>query len=321
MAAHWGQLIHRDVRPLLAMLEAHEGALERTLGQILASWELSLAVPALGEAKLSALIGAYLYRVGDQAVLIQDRAWRRLEKKDVQTFRQARIDWARAHGAELAVNLTGRMRRRIADILAAGLAANLSPDQLRRQMQAIVPALPGISARTRAELIARTELHNAAMRAQELEAQALASHGVIMVKVWTATMDHRTRPAHRQANGQVRQLNQDFNVGGARMSRPGDPRGGARNVIRCRCVARFIPRGYVEEDRYRRAGDMIRVAQRSGATQFIAEIDRLTSEMDPALARVVRAEAQRSESWAASADAMASAEAAAGRAAQEEPGN
>lgn len=314
----WGEFIHSDVRPLLHMLDAHEGALARSLGQMIRGWELALNVPEAAEDRAAQLIGAYLVRVGDQAVILQDRAWRKLERKDVQTFRAARIDWARRQGAAMAVGLTASMRRRVADILAAGLKADLTPDQLRRQIREIIPALPGIDAQRRAELIARTELHNAATWAQAHEAKSLAARGAHLVKVWTATMDNRTRRAHRQANGQVREINQDFSVGGARMSRPGDPRGGAHNCVRCRCVCRYIPRGYVAEDRQRRAADMIRVAKRQPAAAFIDEIAAMTELMDPGLAAVVRRDARASEAWAAS---EAATEAAAEAAAVQDPGN
>lgn len=306
MAAYWGHFFHPQDRPLLFMLDQHEQALERALTSMLRGWESQLDVPDLGEAKVRSLLVNYLARVGDQAVIIQDRGWRKLERKDVQSFRAERVAWAQAHGATLAVNLTAQMQKRVASIIAAAEAADLSPDQLRRQIAKIIPALPGITVRTRAELIARTELHNAAMWAQEREALGLAERGAEMIKSWTATMDKRTRPHHRRANGQTKPLDQDFIVGGRRMSRPGDPKGGAHNCIRCRCVARYMPKGYEAEDRQRRAADLIRMARLAGPQGFRAEIAELTAEMDPSLAAAVRAGAgQTAAALEASADALA----------------
>lgn len=299
-------LVHGSARPLLTMLDAHERALSAALGRILSEWEHALDVPDnKAEAQVLSLLGSYMVRVGDQAVAIQDRQWARPERKDVQTFRAERIAWVRAQGAALAVNLTTQMRARVTRILDAGLAAGIPPDKLRRQIAAVIPALPGISAGRRAEMIARTELHNAATWAQEREALGLAERGAHLVKTWTATMDARTRRAHRAANGQVRELTQDFIVGGRRMSRPGDPRGGAENVIRCRCVARFMPRGHVDEDRQRRAADMLRAARQAG--DVAREIARMTAEMDPALAKVVNAAAQADPAYQASVAAIRAA--------------
>lgn len=319
-APAWGAFIHTDARPLIFMLDTAEGSLERNLGGLLDGWERGLAIPDNAAATLSGVIGAYMLRVGDEAVAIQDRQWRRLEKKDVRSFRDERIAWVRKHGAALAVGLDETMRRRIASIIEAGLEAGVAPDKLRRLLAGDVPPLPGLAPKRRAELIARTELHNAAMWAQEREALGLAARGAHLMKSWTGTMDARIRRAHAKANGQTRQLNQDFIVGGARMSRPGDPRGGARNVIRCRCVCRYMPASYVAEDRQRRAADMVTVAKLGGPLRYQAEIARMTADMDPSLARVVDRAAREDAIWEASADALRAAQAA-GDAAAQEAGN
>lgn len=58
-------------------------------------------------------------------------------------------------------------------------------------------------------------------------------------KVWLATEDLRTRPTHREADGQRTLLSEPFIVGGARLQYPGDPSGPAQEVIQCRCT--FLP--------------------------------------------------------------------------------
>lgn len=58
-------------------------------------------------------------------------------------------------------------------------------------------------------------------------------------KVWLATEDDRTRPTHVIADGQRTLLTSPFIVGDAQLQFPGDPRGPAEEVIRCRCT--FLP--------------------------------------------------------------------------------
>ena len=58
----------------------------------------------------------------------------------------------------------------------------------------------------------------------------------IKKKRWLATQDERSRPSHLAVGGTTIPIEEDFIVGGARMGYAGDPRGGARNVINCRCV-------------------------------------------------------------------------------------
>lgn len=54
-------------------------------------------------------------------------------------------------------------------------------------------------------------------------------------KAWIATEDTRTRPTHEDADGQRTLLTSPFQVGGAQILFPGDPRGPANEVINCRC--------------------------------------------------------------------------------------
>lgn len=85
----------------------------------------------------------------------------------------------------------------------------------------------------RAMRIARTEVHSASVFAIDT---AVKSTRVKFNRVWTATIDERTRTDHRRANGQVRGLNEPFDVGGEHLMFPGDPKGSAGNIINCRCV-------------------------------------------------------------------------------------
>ena len=57
-----------------------------------------------------------------------------------------------------------------------------------------------------------------------------------MLKKWVATNDARTRSTHSAASGQIVDMDEDFTVGGTPMGFAGDSRGGAKNVINCRCV-------------------------------------------------------------------------------------
>lgn len=282
-------------KPILALLDVAEDALTALVARELTQWERSAAIPSTGETVLAAAIAASMQRTMDEAVRIQDRQWARLSEKSVATFQTQRAAWARDQGVRLAKNLTDDTRERIALILEEAARRGAGPATIRREIAQIIPDLPGLSARARGSLVASTELHNAAMWAQEQEALALSRRGAALAKTWTATGDNRTRPEHRRANGQVRDINQDFTVGGARMSRPGDPRGGVRNVARCRCVCRYIPKDYVLEERTRRAAAMVDFARRRN--DFRAEIIQMTSEMDPALAAAVRRDARAHPNW------------------------
>lgn len=89
----------------------------------------------------------------------------------------------------------------------------------------------------RARTIARTETHNAAsFSSHQYHTIVENDLGTKLVKKWVATNDARTRTDHAEAHGQTVGMNEDFVVGGVPMKYAGDPRGGAKNVINCRCV-------------------------------------------------------------------------------------
>ena len=135
-----------------------------------------------------------------------------------------------------ALTLSGisqRMANRINILIRDGRANNLTLPQIAKSItDKLVPM-----ARTRAATIARTETHNAASFANHSYYKtAQTNFGMEMIKQWVSTSDIRTRSAHSSANGQQRAMEEDFIIGGSPMGYAGDPKGGARNVINCRCV-------------------------------------------------------------------------------------
>lgn len=86
--------------------------------------------------------------------------------------------------------------------------------------------------RTRAELIARTEMHGVVNGSTY---QAYDQAG-IEEQEWLASIDEATRESHAAADGQVVPLNQPFIVDGESLFYPGDPAGSAGNTINCRCT-------------------------------------------------------------------------------------
>lgn len=116
-------------------------------------------------------------------------------------------------------------RKWIAATIAHGTQDGKSPGEIAKDLRA-----KGQFNKERAERIARTEVHMASNFATQ---EAVKSTRLRMEKEWVSMADERTRVAHRGTNGQRVPMEQDFTVGGERMSYPGDPRGSAGNVINC----------------------------------------------------------------------------------------
>lgn len=95
--------------------------------------------------------------------------------------------------------------------------------------------------------IARTEGHRIQNEAA-LDGQYKAKDkGADIVKQWDATLDSRTRPEHREADGQIRELDEPFDIGGEKMQAPGVG-GSARNVCNCRCCLLQRAKWALDED-------------------------------------------------------------------------
>ena len=92
--------------------------------------------------------------------------------------------------------------------------------------------------RARASTIARTETHTASSFAIQKQAENFEIPS--MRKRWVTTTDDRSRGTHLAVNGTEVGIDEDFIVGGKKMKYAGDPRGGASEVINCRCVVVYI---------------------------------------------------------------------------------
>lgn len=98
-----------------------------------------------------------------------------------------------------------------------------------------------------ANRITRTEGHRIQNQAA-LDAQHEAKDkGADIVKQWDATLDDRTRPDHALADGQIREIDEPFIVGGEQLDAPGIG-GSAEQVINCRCACLQRARWALDED-------------------------------------------------------------------------
>ena len=125
------------------------------------------------------------------------------------------------------------------DKLARVIAQTVIDGDQRKLEIAIREKLGGDEGRRRAETIARTESHSASQDAAFEMAQEAE---IDLVKIWTSVEDARTRESHTEADGQVREMHEEFEVGDELLMYPGDPTGDASEVINCRCVCIYVPR-------------------------------------------------------------------------------
>lgn len=94
--------------------------------------------------------------------------------------------------------------------------------------------------------IARTEVTQVEASARQAVGETAKSSGLDVWKRWVSTDDERTRPAHREANGQEVRIDEPFIVDGEKLMYPGDSEGSAGNIINCRCTMVTFTKGTIK---------------------------------------------------------------------------
>lgn len=128
------------------------------------------------------------------------------------------------------------------DVLRIGQEEGLGILEMERLMRQALKSEFQKMARYRSLRIVQTEVMSASNFAT---LKAGENAGIEMVKVWlTAPVGLAKVERHaviEGLNNQQRRKGQAFDVGGTPMQYPGDPSGGAENVINCRCVLSWMP--------------------------------------------------------------------------------
>ena len=181
--------------------------------------------------------------------------YNRLSSKSVKysaedSWRARMRDYAATEAGKRISSITRSSRKIALDIIREvlvestneGLGAIETAANIRRAL--VAESVP--MNQWRALRIARTEVMTASNvgtyeGAKELE----KTEGVTLEKFWIAAHDDRTRDTHIDAEQQSPiALDDKFLVGDYEMACPGDPAGGAEEVINCRCTMATEVKGF-----------------------------------------------------------------------------
>lgn len=135
----------------------------------------------------------------------------------------------------------GKLKEAIATEIARGIAANMPYGDIARNIAGKMNI--GLS---RARRIVITEAHRIREKAAEDARFEAQRQGAKVLKQWDATMDGRTRKTHRKLDGQIRELDEMFEVDGKKAMRPGGF-GLPEEDINCRCVTLTRARWAMDE--------------------------------------------------------------------------
>lgn len=129
--------------------------------------------------------------------------------------------------------------------LAAGVTLGEGAADLAVRVDEVLSVTDSARWPNRATVIARTEAMGAlnGSRFDAFQAAVDDEPDVAFERMWLSTVDSRTRPTHREADGQRVPVGDPFSVGGFPLMFPGDPAGPAAEVIQCRCTSLLVERG------------------------------------------------------------------------------
>lgn len=120
------------------------------------------------------------------------------------------------------------LKKKIIAQVSRGIATGMTFQQVAQQLAGYTNI--GYNNAVR---IARTEGHRIQVQSAMDACYKAKDKGANIVKQWDSTLDGRTRPSHQKVDGEIRELDETFSNG---LRFPGDPDGGAAEVVNCRCA-------------------------------------------------------------------------------------
>lgn len=133
-----------------------------------------------------------------------------------------------------------KLKKTITQEISRGIASSLPYRDIARNISNVSKA-----PLSRSKTIARTEGHRIQQTSARDAQQAAKAKGADVLKQWDAVLDGRTRDSHRRVDGEIRELEEKFSNG---LMFPGDPSGGAAEVVNCRCTSNTRARWALGEE-------------------------------------------------------------------------
>lgn len=151
------------------------------------------------------------------------------------------LDSKISHGlySKMGVDVA-KLKGRIAGNVSRGISSGMSFHQVAQQIDGAMNI--GYNNAIR---IARTEGHRIQVQSTMNAAYDAKDMGADVVKQWDSTLDGRTRESHQIVDGEIRELDEKFSNG---LRFPGDPLGGAGEVVNCRCALLQRARWALDDD-------------------------------------------------------------------------
>ena len=132
------------------------------------------------------------------------------------------------------------LKKKITAQVSRGIATGMTFQQVAQQLAGYTNI--GFNNAVR---ISRTEGHRIQVQSAMDACHKAKEKGADVVKQWDAALDSRTRESHQMVDGEIRELDKPFSNG---LMFPGDPSGGAAEVVNCRCALLQRAKWALDED-------------------------------------------------------------------------
>lgn len=154
------------------------------------------------------------------------------------------------------------LQKQISGEISRGISSGMMYSEIARNVSnyARIP-------KNNAMRIARTEAHRIQNKATMDACNKAKSKGADVVKQWDSTLDGNTRATHRELDGQIRELDEPFEIGISKAMFPGDF-GRPEEDINCRCAVLQRARWALGNDYTKWSEDAPVVVDDEGTTQF-----------------------------------------------------
>lgn len=142
------------------------------------------------------------------------------------------------------------LKKKITAQVSRGISTGMTFEQVAKQLSDYTNI--GFNNAVR---IVRTEGHRIQVQSGMDACNKAKDKGADVVKQWDSTLDGNTRESHQKVDGEIRELDKPFSNG---LMFPGDPSGGASEVVNCRCALLQRARWALSDEKFTKMDGEIR---------------------------------------------------------------
>lgn len=161
-------------------------------------------------------------------------------------FKAQMQEYLNTIGGQHIRDITDTTRKLVSKAFTDGIEAGDTTRQLSKRIESYTLGSNGsglegrINVKARALMISKTETLMASEKAKDLQ---IDESVYLYEKKWVHDHPKTPRSTHLDVAGRKPiDKDKDFNVGGVMMRYAGDPKGGAENVINCKCSTIYLPK-------------------------------------------------------------------------------